>query len=300
MGLASSQARLLNLTTRMHQIEYKAAKLEAEKLQMANESRQVYEDYMNALEETKVQYKILNKDGAVTYRDINNYQEFLDAGYALDFRGTVYDGTTGYRDEFDNNISFTKMTPQEVKQQFGEEETGEFYKYVSGSEQGFITADVYDSLPQDEGDITTTTGTLHVKATVNDFAQLCVDAFRADINNPPQNVEEVITNLINTGHVTIVQCRKDHSFAKENEIDFTDFQTSVATNTGLQEIADEKNLRKAEAKYEADMKRIDMKDRHFDKELAAIETERNAIKQEMETLKTVSKDNVERTFKLFG
>ena len=29
MGLASSQARLLNLTSRMHQIEYKAAKLEA-------------------------------------------------------------------------------------------------------------------------------------------------------------------------------------------------------------------------------------------------------------------------------
>ena len=48
------------------------------------------------------------------------------------------------------------------------------------------------------------------------------------------------------------------------------------------------------------MKRIDMKDRKFDQDLAAMETERNAIKQEMETLKTVAKDNVERTFKLFG
>ena len=42
MGLSSSQARLLNLTSRMHQIEYKAAKLETEKLQMANESSRVY------------------------------------------------------------------------------------------------------------------------------------------------------------------------------------------------------------------------------------------------------------------
>ena len=34
--------------------------------------------------------------------------------------------------------------------------------------------------------------------------------------------------------------------------------------------------------------------------LAALDTERNAIKQEMETLKTVAKENVERTFKLFS
>ena len=61
MGLASSQARLLNLTTRMHQIEYKAAKLEAEKLQMANESTRVYEDYLEALEKTKIQKKIYAK-----------------------------------------------------------------------------------------------------------------------------------------------------------------------------------------------------------------------------------------------
>ena len=36
MGLSASQARLLSLTARMHDIEYKAQKLEAQKLQMAN------------------------------------------------------------------------------------------------------------------------------------------------------------------------------------------------------------------------------------------------------------------------
>ena len=46
MGMASSQARLLNLTARMHQIEYKAAKLEAQKLQLANESSAVYDTYL--------------------------------------------------------------------------------------------------------------------------------------------------------------------------------------------------------------------------------------------------------------
>ncbi len=54
MGLSSSQARLLHLTGRMHQIEYKAQKLEAQKLQLANESSRVYEEYENALDSTKI------------------------------------------------------------------------------------------------------------------------------------------------------------------------------------------------------------------------------------------------------
>ena len=59
-------------------------------------------------------------------------------------------------------------------------------------------------------------------------------------------------------------------------------------------------MKKAEAQYEADMKRIDMKDRRYDTQLAALDNERNAVKQEMETVKTVAKDNVDRTFRLFS
>ena len=77
-------------------------------------------------------------------------------------------------------------------------------------------------------------------------------------------------------------------------------QTSVAIETSLREVEDDKDLRKAEAQYEADMRKIDKKDRQYDVELAKYDNERNAIKSEMETLKNVAKDNVERTFKLFG
>ena len=55
-----------------------------------------------------------------------------------------------------------------------------------------------------------------------------------------------------------------------------------------------------EAKYEADMLKIDRKDRRYDQELAALDAERNAVKSEMDTLKKVAKENVDRTFKLFS
>ncbi len=78
------------------------------------------------------------------------------------------------------------------------------------------------------------------------------------------------------------------------------YQTNIATDTNLQEVQDETDLKKAEAKYEADMRKINSKDKKFDTDLAALESERNAIKTEMDTLKTVIKDNVDMTFKLFS
>ena len=69
MGMSSSQARLLHLTSRMHQIEYKAQKLEAQKLQLANDSRRVYDDYLRVLDSQKVQFSTLNPDGSITFLD---------------------------------------------------------------------------------------------------------------------------------------------------------------------------------------------------------------------------------------
>ena len=76
--------------------------------------------------------------------------------------------------------------------------------------------------------------------------------------------------------------------------------TSVSVETYMMEVKDQKDVKKAEAEYEADMKKINKKDRQYDTELAACETERNAIKEEVDTLKTVAKENVDRTFKLFS
>lgn len=105
---------------------------------------------------------------------------------------------------------------------------------------------------------------------------------------------EWLANVVFGGYALISQV----DLSKEKE--FSIYDVSVATDTNLQETQNKKNLRKAEAKYEADMKRIDLKDRKFDTDLAALDTERNAIKQEIDTLKSVAKENVERTFRLFS
>ena len=287
MGLSSSQARLLNLTARMHQIEYKAAKLESQKLQMANESRHVYDEYLEALDSTKIQVKTLNNDGSASYKDIHSYQEFIEAGYALEFNGRIYNSAQLYTYTKPSGEKYYFETPTV---------TG---RYWGGGQSEFI--DMYGNTFEDEAVFYNTryeeNGVTYVTLTTNGieggaedaFKELARDAFGANYTTEPtgKEFEEIITNLINSGDVTIVRL-KDNS------------ETSVAIDTGLQEVSDETLLRKAETKYEADMRKIDAKDRKYDTDLAALEAERNAIKSEMETLKTVAKDNVERTFKLFS
>ena len=101
---------------------------------------------------------------------------------------------------------------------------------------------------------------------------------------------EVLRNLVEAGFIVFEKPNSDGTFA----------QVNIATDTSLQEVSDETQLKKAEAKYEADMRKINAKDKKFDTDLAAMEQERNAIKTEIDTLKSVAKDNVDRTFKLFS
>lgn len=245
MGLSASQARLLNLTARMHDIEYKAQNLEAQKLQMANESQQVYSEYETALNKTKIQQKgISNESGAIFFKNVTA-TELKDAGYS--------------------------------------------FEIAVGDSKGKVYKEMSDAITE-----------LKTKKNIADGGNFI-------------GTNEQVTNFINEGYIVLVKVVDKDNKRVEN---FTDgdlleniqkadatsgsYEVNVATDTGLQEVTDEVDLKKAEAKYESDMRKINNKDAKFDTDLAALESERNAIKTEMETLKSVAKDNVDRTYKLFS
>ena len=211
MGLSASQARLLNLTARMHDIEYKAQNLEAQKLQMANESAHVYQEYEEALNKQKLQYRKIQNDGSFGFE----------------------------------NATFANL-----------EGLGYKFKVIDKDSRQWTNA---------------------LSAT-----DACNKAGVTDGN-------QTISSMVDAGFVIFVK-----------EIDGIETDLNVATDTTLQQVSDEIDLKKAEAKYEADMRKINQKDKKFDTDLAALEQERTAIKTEMETLKSVAKDNVDRTYKLFS
>ena len=68
--MAASQARLLTITNRLHDVEYKAQNIEAQKIALATQKDDLYQEYNDALDAKKIQVKF--NDGATTkYVDAN-------------------------------------------------------------------------------------------------------------------------------------------------------------------------------------------------------------------------------------
>lgn len=60
MGMAASQARLLTITARMHDVEYKAQSIQNAKIQLSTQSDQVYQEYLEALDATTLTVDDIN------------------------------------------------------------------------------------------------------------------------------------------------------------------------------------------------------------------------------------------------
>ena len=70
MGMAASQARLLTITARIHDVEYQAQSIQNAKIQLATQSDEVYQEYLNALDATTLTLK--NANGDLITANFNN------------------------------------------------------------------------------------------------------------------------------------------------------------------------------------------------------------------------------------
>ena len=63
MGMAASQARLLSITSRLHDVEYKAQNLQNAKLQLATQQDTAYEEYLEALDQRTLTFASVDASG---------------------------------------------------------------------------------------------------------------------------------------------------------------------------------------------------------------------------------------------
>ena len=100
-----------------------------------------------------------------------------------------------------------------------------------------------------------------------------------------------VSNMVKNAQVIITD------WDPKNEI-LTNTTTALVTN--INEVTDQNYIEKVSQEYEDTLNEINVKDTRFDKRLAQLETEREAIVTEVDGLKEVMKNNVEKTFKVFG
>ena len=106
--------------------------------------------------------------------------------------------------------------------------------------------------------------------------------------------------MVGYGNVGIYTLSKDETASRGYKME----QTSTSTSTILCDTAitsmDNTELKRAEAEYNKELKDLNRKETQLDLNLEDLETERTAITTEIDSVKQIIDDNIDRTFGIFG
>ena len=394
MGMAASQATLLTLTSRLHDVEYKAQNIENQKIQLATQKDELYQNYCDALDKKKIQVKFNNASNPAgsyidaTFDTLCKYDENRTTQYSLKDAKTgkvIVDSDTAqaYEEYGNDKYSFAWAMLGMAENAYWHGNGGNEDKCCqfigAGKNQaaeGGAIGDlwmteveemVYNNHSNDEAlkkAYDNLTEVSQKDGVTNAEKQEALDNFRDTLYGKTEYLSELYDYMrVNKADDKELNCDPtadkadfDTNYAVEfpnnefnyyirlydeiqasggcqemdgaasgsegNEwlnnmvgsgrvlIDYYDdkskkgwTETSLATSTNqnnLQEVQDEADLKKIEAAYEHELDVINQKDTKFDRDLSKLETERTSITTEMDSIKKVRDDNIERTFGIFS
>ena len=90
MGMAASQARLLCLTARIHDVEYQAQAIQSAKVQLATQSDQVYQDYLEALDASTLTINAMDVNTGVSSIIAASFNNLCSRNKVLPADGNTY------------------------------------------------------------------------------------------------------------------------------------------------------------------------------------------------------------------
>lgn len=152
MGMAASQARLLTITARLHDVEYKAQSIQNAKIQLSTQSDQVYNEYLEALNATSLTITDSNKNviqanfnnlcGENAVQTGNQYALMSSKGYLIvsDDIDSSYHSYMEESGEVDPYMFAmwmldTSSNPDEVKEKYSESESKVASETVNASKK---------------------------------------------------------------------------------------------------------------------------------------------------------------------
>ena len=381
MGMAASQARLLSITARMHDVEFQAQSIQNAKLRLAIDEESAYREYNAALDATTLTINAINLTSGekstipatfnnlcsrsrLTAADGKNYaildnkgrlivendieEAYNENNFANAYEFAIYmmnpDGNnntyafannsaelgqklneaeedvynsltpksnklTGLRDKLasltgSDDIYNTDSVEEENKDEY--EKTLAAYKHeLYKRAAGKINEKLYTLNKETEYTSAEDFDTDLFNYYISIFNQIqqaggCVSISEYDgMNGDAANDNEWLQAMIQSGQFTLEIIETDK---KTGEVDLDATSVSSDSCVGYTQTTeiDKRAFAKAEAEYEHRLKQIDKKDKQYDLELSKLETERQALTTEYDSVKKVIQDNIDRTFKIFS
>ena len=269
MGLSASQGRMLSLTARLSDLEFRALSIQNQKIRLADQSEAASKNYLDALAAKKL----------TAYNSETN---------------THIDATLSSL--YNLNKSSQNGTKRVIVDASGR-------VVVPGS---YLTADgtaLKNGKSINADHITTTTQTIYdeerqeyITKEVKENDPYRASGYTACPNGMENNVEYLYKQL-SCGNWYLVE------YDEEGGADGAGAWEKVSWSSGDAQLVtkdDDYILAVAEAEYETAMNEIQGKDKRFDLELQAIDSEHSAVQTEMDSVTKVMNKNIERTFKIFG
>ena len=392
MGMAASQARLLSITARIHDVEYQAQSIQNAKLQLATQEDRIYTEYNEALNATTLTATFIDSAGEkmtvpATFKNLfskdrnriangTEYALFNDKGQLV-VEDAIYDAYTDMKNKGVNDPYLFAMymafgsenardgwlkaaavqngevancepklleSEEAIYNQICDEtknsdlkEMHEALEKYTGSEDIYNSETVPDDKKADynamltryrselykrydqeigkqvaqEGSTTNEAFEVSYNYNESDF-NYYLDMFKQIESNPngcisissyngsfgsAENSGEWLQAMIESGQFTIEKVERNDGQVKFDSVAVASESCLAYTETAT---IDNTARAKAEAKYEHDMRQIDKKDKQYDLDLSKLETERQALTTEYDSVKKVIEDNIDRTFGIFS
>lgn len=111
---------------------------------------------------------------------------------------------------------------------------------------------------------------------------------------------DALNNMLLYGQITIESVEVNKSTGKVEEPKITSVSSETALVYKDKSEVDGTELKKAEAEYNKALHEIQKQDKMYDLALTKLDTERQELTAEVESVKSIIKDAVDRTFKIFS
>lgn len=294
MGMSASQARLLSLTARMHDLEFEAQGIQYSKLDLVDLKDVVYERYLDALDSTKIEMSVFTADGGNIYQDItytnmlisyvngrhsmymltNNQDQILLPEQIASKLQEMPDSLDEFLQVVARNYLYTgrsDLSDEDIIKQMREDGNYEYWKSIFHQIIGFS---------DDNGNIINGRGFCPISK------QNAAD-------------REWLEEALNSGEVRLYRMTQEETIIDTDTVNIF-AETSVATDPTLREVTDNERIQKATVEYEQAIKDLDAKETKFDIQLAKIDQEHNALKTEYDSVKQIVSKNIDRSFKSFN
>lgn len=295
MGMSASQARLLSLTSRMHDLEYEAQALQYSKLDLADIKNKAYDEYEEALDSTKFQMTMVTADGK-EYQDITYQNMIMANAGAVHSLYTLTESASG-KILLPEQIA-SKITPMPNNVDDFLEIVAKNYLYTGRTD--LTTQDEYIREMRSDGNYDYWKSIYYQIGGYQDDSGNLVSG-RGFIPISKQNAvdRDWLSEALNSGDVSLYKMTKEESFLDGNAVNIF-AETSMSSDPDITEVKNQELIDLASVKYEKAIDDVNTKDQKLDLQLAKIDSLHNALKTEYDSVKQIVSKNIDRSFKTFN